>query len=55
MFGSISGMDGSGRVANCGTRERCVIRKWRLDGFDDEEVKRRYENALRSEVGGFVQ
>ena len=31
-----------GRVAKCSTREKRVIRKWRLDRFDDEEVKRRY-------------
>ena len=35
-----------GRLAKCSTREKGVIRKWRLDRFDDEEVKRRYQNAL---------
>ena len=40
-----------GRVAKCSRREKRVIRKWQLDRFDDEEVKRRYQNALKS---GFV-
>ena len=39
-----------GRVAKCSRREKRAIRKWRLDRFDDEEVKRRYQNALKSEV-----
>ena len=43
-----------GRVAKGSTREKRVIRKWQLDRFDDEEVKRRYQNALKSEVSGFV-
>ena len=37
-----------GRVAKCSRREKRVIRKWRLDRFDDEEVKCRYQNALKS-------
>ena len=37
------------------SREKCVIGKWRLDRFDDERVKRRYHNALKSEVSGFVE
>ena len=44
-----------GRVTKCGKREKRVIRKLRLHRFDDEEVKRRYYNALKSEVSGFVQ
>ena len=44
-----------GRVAKCGKREKRIIRKWWLDRFDDEEVKRRYHNALKSEVSGFVE
>ena len=44
-----------GRVAKCSTRDRHVIRKWRLDRFDDEEVNRRYQNALKSLVSGFVE
>ena len=44
-----------GRVAKCSTREKRVIRKWRLDRFDDAEVKRRYQSALKSEVSGFVE
>ena len=43
------------RVAKCSTREKRVIRKWRLDRFDDEEVKCRCQNALKSEVSGFVE
>ena len=29
-----------------------VIRKWRLDRFEDKEVKLKYQSALRAEVSG---
>ena len=43
-----------GKVAKCVMREKRVNRNWQLDKFDDEEVKRRYQNALKSEVGECV-
>ena len=32
-----------------------ATRKWRLDRFDDEEVERSNQNALKSDVSGFVE
>ena len=32
-----------------------VIRKWRLERFEDREVKLKYQNALRAEVSGFSE
>ena len=48
MFGSLSSVE-LGRVAKYGMREKRVIRKWRLDMFDDEDLKRTYQDALKSE------
>ena len=32
-----------------------VVRKWRLDRFENDEVKLRYQNALMAEVEGFKE
>ena len=36
-------------------KRKRVIRRWRLDRFGDDEVKLRYQNALRAEVHGFSE
>ena len=44
-----------GRATQSAKREKRVIRKWRLERFDDAEVKHRYCSALKDEVSGFVE
>ena len=44
-----------GRAAKNSKEGKCVIRRWRLDRFGDDEVKLRYQNGLRDEVHGFSE
>ena len=44
-----------GRTAKNFKKEKRVIRKWRLERFDEDEVKLRYQNALKAEVQGFSE
>ena len=37
-----------GRIANRSRKEKCAIRRWRLDMFTNEEVKVRYQEALKA-------
>ena len=42
-----------GRTTKTTRKAKRVIRKWRLERFEDREVKLKYQNALRAEVSGF--
>ena len=44
-----------GRIANRSKKEKRVIRRWRLDRFTNEEVKVRYQEALKAEVHSFSE
>ena len=44
-----------GRTAKNFKKEKHVIRRWRLERFDEDEVKLRYQNALKAEVHGFSE
>ena len=44
-----------GRTAKNFKKEKCVIRRWHLERFDEDEVKLRYQNALKAEVHGFSE
>ena len=44
-----------GRTAKNFKKEKRVIRRWRLERFDEDEVKLRYQNALKAEVHGFSE
>ena len=44
-----------GRTAINFKKEKRVIRMWRLERFDEDEVKLRYHNALKAEVHGFSE
>ena len=39
-----------GRITNRSRKEKHVIKRWRLDRFANEEVKVRYQEALKAEV-----
>ena len=39
-----------GRLTNRSSKEKRVIKRWRLDRFTNEEVKVRYQEALKAEV-----
>ena len=39
-----------GRLTNRSRKEKQVIKRWRLDRFTNEEVKLRYQEALKAEV-----
>ena len=45
-------MDELGRTAK---KEKHVIRRWRLERFDEDQVKLRYQNSLKAEVHGFSE
>ena len=34
---------------------KCVLRRWRLERFDDVKVKVTYQKALQDEVLGFME
>ena len=44
-----------GRTAKNFKKKQHVIRRWRLERFDEDEVKVRYQNALKAEVHGFSE
>ena len=44
-----------GRTAKSFQKEKRVIRRWRLERFDEDEVKLRYQNALKADVHGFLE
>ena len=44
-----------GLVAKHKHKSNRVIKRWRLDRFEDEEVKVRYQNALMAEVDSFTE
>ena len=44
-----------GRTAKNFKKEKRVIGRWRLERFDEDEVKLRYQNALKVEVHGFSE
>ena len=44
-----------GRTTRTTRKARGVLKKWRLEGFEDKKAKLKYQNALRAEVSGFVQ
>ena len=43
------------RATKTSKKRKCVIRRWRLDRFGDDEVKLSYQNALRAEVHRFSE
>ena len=44
-----------GRVTKRGKKVRRVLRRWRLERFDDVKVKVTYQKALHAEVLGFME
>ena len=44
-----------GRITNRSRKEKRVIKRWRLDRFANEEVKVRYQEALKAEVDTFSE
>ena len=44
-----------GRTAENFKKEKHVIRRWCLERFDEDEVKLRYQNALKAEVHRFLE
>ena len=49
-------MDGEiGRVTKRGKKVKRVLRRWRLERFDDVKVKVTYQKALQDEVLGFTE
>ena len=44
-----------GRAFKTSKKRTCVIRRWRLDRFGDDEVKLSYQNALMAEVHEFSE
>ena len=36
-------------------KKKCVIRRWHLERFEEDEVKLWYQNALKAEVHGFSE
>ena len=44
-----------GRLANRSRKEKRVIKRWRLDRFTNEEVKVRYQEALKAKVHSFSE
>ena len=44
-----------GRVTKRGKKVRCVLRRWRLERFDDVKVRITYQKALQAEVLGFTE
>ena len=56
MLRPLFSMDGElGRTAKNFKKEKRVIKMWRLERFDEDEVKLRYQNALKAEVHGFSE
>ena len=43
-----------GRIAKK-FKEKRVVRRWHLERFEEDEVKLRYQNALKAEVHGFLE
>ena len=43
------------RATKTSKKRKCVIRRWRLDIFGDDEVKLSYRNALRAGVHRFSE
>ena len=43
------------RASKTSKKRKCVIRRWRLDRFGDDEVKLSYQNALMAEVHDFSE
>ena len=44
-----------GRASKASKKRTRVIRRWRLDRFEDDEVKLSYQNALMAEVHEFSE
>ena len=44
-----------GRTSKNFKKEKCVIRRWHLERFDEDEINLRYQNALKAEVYGFSE
>ena len=44
-----------GLVAKYKHKSKRVIKRWRLDRFEDEEVKIRYQHSLMAEVDNFTE
>ena len=44
-----------GRTAKNFKKEKRVLRRWHLERFDEDEVKLRYQNALKAEMHGFSE
>ena len=44
-----------GRVTKIGKKVKRVLRRWRLERFDDVKVKVTYQKALQDEVLGFTE
>ena len=44
-----------GRLTKRPTKGKCVIKKWRLDRFDDKEIVIRYKKALSIEEPNFIK
>ena len=44
-----------GRVTKRGKRVKCVLRRWRLERFDDVKIRATYQKILQAEVLGFTE
>ena len=44
-----------GRIVKNKRKAKRVIRKWRVDRFENEEIKQRYQNELKDELHEFSQ
>ena len=44
-----------GRIVKKKREAKRVIRKWRVDRFENEEIKLEYQDALKAEVQGFSE
>ena len=44
-----------GRASKASKKRKCVIRRWHVDRFGDDEVKLSYQNALMVEVHEFSE
>ena len=44
-----------GRIVKSKRKVKRVIRKWRLDRFENDEIKLRYQNTLKDEVNRFSE
>ena len=46
-------MDELGRTVKTSKQQKRVIKKWRIEQFQDEEVRQKYQEALSVKIDGF--